>query len=148
VVEFDATILIQAFNFVLLLALLNQIFFQPLIRIQTERREAVENARKSAAGRMGELKAQRESYQRKLDNARQAAFERVNARVAEAMAVREQELSRVTAEMDVRMAQAREQIVAQESSLKEALSEQIQPLAQEIFAQLTAPRRAQEASIN
>lgn len=44
-VEFDATILIQAINFLVLLAILNQIFFKPILRIQSERQEAVDGAR-------------------------------------------------------------------------------------------------------
>lgn len=149
-IEFDATILLQVFNFVLLLAILNQIFFQPIIRIQNERREAIESARKSADSRMHELKAMRAGYHQKLDSARQEAFELVSARVAAATQEREAQLSRVNAEMEARMQEAREQIASQEASLKAALSKEIGALAQEIFTQLTTvatPEHKQEVSI-
>lgn len=137
-VEFDATFLFQAFNFVLLLAILNKIFFQPIIRIQNERREAIENARKSADSRMHELKALREGYHQKLDAARQEAFERISARIAAATQEREAQLNRVNAEMEARLQAAREQIANQEASLKAALNQEVEALAQAIFEQLTA----------
>lgn len=146
-VEFDATILIQAFNFVFLLAILNLIFFQPIIRIQNERREAVDSARKSADSRMHELKTMREGYQQKLDSARQEAFELVSSKVAAATQEREAQMSKISAEMDARMNEAREQITAQENSLRDALGKEVSVLADAIFTRLTSLETKHEASI-
>lgn len=147
-VEFDATILIQAINFLVLLAILNQIFFKPILRIQNERKEAVDGARKSAEDRMRELKSMREGYHQKLDKARQEAFELVSSQVATAAQAREAEMSKVNAEMDARMNEAKEQLASQEAGLRSSLEKEINPLAELIVAQLLGgPEHKQEVSV-
>lgn len=149
-VEFDATILIQAINFLVLLAILNQIFFKPILRIQSERQEAVDGARKSAESRMHELKTMRESYHQKLDTARQEAFELVSSQVAAATQAREAELRKVNAEMEARMNEAKEQLASQEAGLRASLEKEVNPLAELILAQLLGsaePESKKEVSV-
>jgi F-type H+-transporting ATPase subunit b len=150
VVEFDATILIQAINFLVLLAILNQIFFKPILRIQSERQEAVDGARKSAESRMQELKSMREGYHQKLDAARQEAFELVSSQVAAATQAREAELRNVNAEMEARMNEAKEELAGQEAGLRSSLEKEVNPLAELILAQLlgsSEPESKQEVSV-
>jgi F-type H+-transporting ATPase subunit b len=150
VVEFDATILIQAINFLVLLAILNQIFFKPILRIQSERSEAIDSARKSTDSRMQELKDMREGYHQKLDKARQEAFELVTSKVTVATQAREEQLRKVNAEMDVRMNAAKEELASQESGLRSSLEQEINPIAELILSQLLGsaePESKKEVSV-
>lgn len=135
-VSFDATILIQILNFLILLLILNKVFFQPIIKVQKERQAAIDNASTSAAAKHAEVKQLREDYHQKLDQARQDAFQLVSGQVDASNSAREAKLAEVQAGIDERLNAAKQELASQESALRAALSHEVEVLAQLIIDKL------------
>lgn len=143
-VQFDLTLLIQAFNFIVLLAILNKIFFQPIIKIQQERKDSLETARHATEAKLKELKDLREQYETNLNQARQDAFELVNDKVAAANAERESQLSAVNAELEAKLNETKAEVDKQETELKTALEQQVPAMAALILDKLAADASKEE----
>lgn len=135
-VQFDATILIQMINFVILLLVLNKVFYQPLIKIQTERRNSIEKARTGAEAKLNELHTLRESYHQKLDAARKDAYALVSEKIDAANQEREALLKQAQAEVESKLNAVRQELHAQESALRQSLEAEIMPMAGLIINQL------------
>ncbi|MGV3524481.1 MAG: hypothetical protein ACO1RX_09660 [Candidatus Sericytochromatia bacterium] len=148
-VSFDATILIQLINFLILLLILTKVFFQPIIKVQKERQAAMEAARQSTDKKHAELRQLQSDHQRKLDEARQEAFALVSARIDQANTERESRLAEVQAEIDARLNAAKEELSQQESALRQSLQQEIAPLAELIFAKLVgAPAQEEKKEVS
>lgn len=144
-VSFDATILIQLINFLVLLFLLNMVFFQPIIKIQKERQASLDSDREATDAKRKELKQLKEDYSRKLDSARQDAFELVSTKIDAANQARQQQMEAVQAEVDEKMTAAKQELEVKEQELRTALQAEVAPLAQMIFNKLVGEK--QEAKV-
>jgi F-type H+-transporting ATPase subunit b len=120
VVQFDATILIQMINFVILLLVLNKVFYQPLIKIQTERRNSIEKARTGAEAKLNELNA----------------YALVSEKIDAANQEREALLKQAQTEVEEKLNAVRQELNAQESALRQSLEAEIMPMAGLIINQL------------
>lgn len=147
-VSFDATILIQLINFLILLAILNQVFFKPIIKIQQERQAFLDNNRHATEQKHTELKTLRADYHRKLDAARQAAYDTVAQEVEQANAAREAQLQAVQHEMETRFSEARQELSQQEAQLRQALQQEVQPLVSLVLSQLLNKESAAKKEVN
>ena len=144
-VSFDATILIQLINFLVLLFLLNVVFFQPIIKVQKERQASLDSDREATDTKRTELKELRENYNRKLDSARQEAFDLVSSKIDAANTERQQQMDAVQAEVDEKMNAAKQELEVKEQEMREALKAEVAPLAQMIFGKLIGEK--QEVSV-
>lgn len=147
-VSFDATILIQLINFLILLAILNQVFFKPIIKIQQERQAFLDTNRRETEQKHAELKTLREDYHQKLDAARQSAYDKVAQEVEQANAECEAQLQAVQAEMEARFSEARTQLSQQEAELRTALQQEVQPLVSLVMGQLLNGKASAKKEVN
>lgn len=147
-VSFDLTIAIQFVNFLFLMFVLNVIFFQPIIKLQKERQASLEATRADTEKKHQELTSLRENHHKNLDQARNQAFELVNAKIEAANQEREGRLAEVQAEIDSRLQAAKAELSGQESNLRQSLEAEILPLAEMIFGKLVPTAEEKEVSVS
>lgn len=128
-VQFDATILIQVFNFVILLAILNAVFYQPILKLQAQRRETLDGGQSHAQSKLKEIETMEQTYHHKLDGARQEAHQLVTAQVRQAKQNRETQMQVINQETNEKFRLAREQMLSAAEQTRQSLDNEVTVLA-------------------
>ncbi len=134
--DFDATLPVIAIQFLLLAAILNAIYFQPLTQVVDERSEYVRLSLTEAKDKLAETERVTQQYLMATSQARLQAQQVVAAAEKEAQAIREQRLAEIQAEIAAKMAAAQATIEAERQAALAALEAQVASLSQAITAKL------------
>lgn len=142
-VEINGTILIQIVNFFILLVVLDRLFFKKLVRVINERRDYVEGIQRDIAQRLSGLEEAQRDYQTRLDNARQAAHQALQAQIKSAESEKQQLLDEVAKEVQSQLEQVKSQVGSQVAEARAALEKETHSLADAIadkVLEMTRPR--------
>lgn len=125
--DFDATLPLMAVQFLVLMALLNVVFFKPLIKVLDERDDYIRTNYKEAEERLAKTEQLAQQYEKELAETRKSAQAIIVAAQAEAQDISNQRIAEAQREAQ----QAREKVAAQTEKDKQ---EAMQSLEQQVSA--------------
>jgi F-type H+-transporting ATPase subunit b len=134
--DLDATLPIMAIQFLLLVVVLNKLFFTPLTGAIDERNDYVRQQIALAQERLEKANALALAYEKELVAARKATQEKIATAQAEATKLRNQQIAEAMTTAQNQVAVARSEIERQKAAAAAALKEQVQALSQQILAKL------------
>lgn len=135
-ISLDWTLLLQFFNFVVLLFIMNKFLYRPLRAIMTQRQEKIVGGHAKARDLESEIEAKMQTYQDQLSAAKaEAANERVKLRK-----VAHQQESEITGaarqEAAARVQSIREQVEKEAAEAGQTLKGETEALAGQIAAKV------------
>ncbi|MGV2826997.1 F0F1 ATP synthase subunit B' [Myxosarcina sp. GI1(2024)] len=134
--DIDATLPVMAVQFVLLVIILNALFYKPLGKAIDERADYIRNNFKQSR----ELKEKSESlaadYERELRDVRRKAQETIAAAKSEAEATVAGKIQSAQQEVQAQKQQAADEIEAQKAEVMQALEQQVDTLSDQILEKL------------
>jgi F-type H+-transporting ATPase subunit b len=134
--DLDATLPIMAVQFLLLVVVLNQLFFQPLTGAIDQRNDYVRNQISEAKEKLEKTKALAIAYEKSLVDARKLAQDKIATAQAEANKLRTQQIAEAIAQAQAKSAEARTTIEQQKIEAKQALSAEVEALSGQILSKL------------
>ncbi|WP_036484326.1 F0F1 ATP synthase subunit B' [Myxosarcina sp. GI1] len=134
--DIDATLPLMAIQFVLLVIILNALFYKPLGKAIDERADYIRNNFKQAR----ELKEKSESladqYNRELRDVRRQAQETINSAKADAEATVADKVKAAQQEAQAQKQEAADEIEAQKAEVMQTLEQQVDSLSNQILEKL------------
>ncbi|MFN3925776.1 MAG: F0F1 ATP synthase subunit B' [Pseudanabaenaceae cyanobacterium] len=134
--NFDATLPIMAFQFLILVAVLSKLFFEPLTGAIDERNAYIREQIAQAKERLNKAQALAKSYEEAIVNARKTAQDTIARAQAEANKIRTQQIAEAMATAQARVAQARAEIEQQKAQAQESLRAEVEILSRDILRKL------------
>jgi F-type H+-transporting ATPase subunit b len=135
-IEINFTILIQAFNFFLLLIILNQVLYKPILKILEEREQRIDGQQLQAKKIMEDGQVLQGDYNKKLYNAkieamntknaaRSAASEQANSIIDDSRKKAEEIINQMQQQMVLELAQAKKELEPELSVMSATIAQQI-----------------------
>jgi F-type H+-transporting ATPase subunit b len=134
--DLDATLPIMAVQFLLLIALLNEIFFKPLTKVIDDRNDYVRGNLSEAKERLQKSEDMAKQYEQELVSTRRATQEAIATAQAEANRLRNEQITVAQAESQVLVSQAKTEIDQQKQAASESLDTQVDALSRQILNKL------------
>ena len=135
-IEINFTILIQAFNFFLLLVILNKILYKPILNILDQREQRIEGQQQQAKKIIEDGQVLEGDYDKKLYNAkidamntknaaRSAASEQANGIINDSRKKAEEVINQMQQQMVLELAQAKKELEPELSVMSATIAQQI-----------------------
>ena len=135
-IEVNFTVLIQAFNFFLLLVILNKILYKPILKILDQREQRIEGQQQQAKKIIEDGQVLEEDYNKKLYNAkieamntknaaRNAASEQANGIIDASRKKAEEIINQMQQQMVLELAQAKKELEPELSVMSATIAQQI-----------------------
>jgi len=135
-IEVNFTVLIQAFNFFLLLVILNKILYKPILKILDQREQRIEGQQQQAKKIIEDGQVLEGDYNKKLYNAkieamntknaaRNAASEQANGIIDASRKKAEEIINQMQQQMVLELAQAKKELESELSVMSATIAQQI-----------------------
>lgn len=134
--DFDATLPIMAGQILILVAVLNNIFFKPLTKAIDDRNDYVRTNIAEAKERLAKAEALALQYETELAETRKAAQSMLLNAQSEASKVRASKIAETLAESQAQVAAAKAEIAQQKVEAMAALDAQVDALSRQILEKL------------
>jgi len=134
--DFDATLPLMAIQFLILVAVLNAIFYKPLGQAIDERDEYVRSNLTAAKERLAEAEKLAAQYEKELADSRRQAQAIVADAQAEAQQLAAQQLAAAQKEAQALKEQAQKELDAQKESAFQTLQHQVEDLSRQMLDKL------------
>jgi F-type H+-transporting ATPase subunit b len=134
--DFNATLPLMALQFLLLMILLNIIFYKPVTKILDDRDEYIRNSLITASVSLSKADELTVQYDQELSNARKKAQERIRLSQREAQSVVLKKIKDAQKEAELLIAEASQQLILQKEEAIKTLETQIDTLSDQIKAKL------------
>ncbi|MGB2926704.1 MAG: F0F1 ATP synthase subunit B' [Limnothrix sp.] len=134
--DFDATLPVMAIQFLVLAALLNKLFYQPLGKAIDERSDYVRNSLVDAKERQQKAESLAVQYEQELRDVRRGAQEAIATAQAEAQKVVAGEIKTAQSEVLAEREKAASAIESQRESAFKSLEQEVEALSQQIATKL------------
>lgn len=134
--DFDATLPIMAIQFLLLVAILNSTFFQPLLTTIDGRNDYVRNTNNEAKERLGKAQQLALEYERATAETRKNAQAVIETAQAEASKLKAEALAKANQEAQEQIAQAKAAIEEQKANARAQLEGEVSTLSRQILERL------------
>lgn len=134
--DLDATLPLMAIQFLLLVAVLNALFYKPLGKMIDERDGYVRGSITDAEERLAKAKNLAEQYESELASTRRKTQEIVANAQAEAQKIASEKIAEAQREAQAQREKAQEELEAQKASAMSTLEGQVDSLSQKIVDRL------------
>ena len=134
--DFNATLPLMALQFLLLMVMLNIIFYKPVAKVLDERDEYIRNSLTTASAALKKADELTIEYEDKLSNARKQAQELIRQSQKEAQEVVLNKVKDAQKEAELLIAEASQQLVLQKQDAIKTLENQVETLSDQIKAKL------------
>jgi len=134
--NFDATLPIMAAQFLLLVAILNAIFFKPLTKAIDDRSDYVRGNIAEAKERLGKAQSLAQQYEQELSATRRQVKDRLLLAQVDANKIRNQRIAEAMAESQAQVATAKAEIAQQKQVASDSLNTQTAALSRQILEKL------------
>ena len=135
-IEINFTIIIQAFNFFLLLVILNKVLYKPILKILEEREQRIDGQQQQAKKIIEDGQVLQGDYDKKLYNAkieamntknaaRSAASEQANGIIDDSRKKAEEIINQMQQQMVLELAQAKKELEPELSVMSATIAQQI-----------------------
>jgi F-type H+-transporting ATPase subunit b len=134
--NFDATMPLMAVQFLVLVAVLNAIFFKPLTKAIDDRSDYVRDNIAEAKERLEKANALAQQYEQEVAGTRKSAQMMILAAQADANKIRNQQVGQALEESQAKVAIAKAEIEAQKRDAEASLNAQVDALSRQILQKL------------
>jgi len=134
--DLDATLPIMAVQFLVLVAILNGIFFKPLTKAIDDRNDYVRGNLSDAKERLQKAEALAKQYEQELVSTRRATQEAIATAQAEASKLRNQQIASAMSESQELVAKAKAEVEQQKLAAASSLDAQVEILSAQILGKL------------
>lgn len=131
--DFDATLPLMAVQFMLLVVLLNIVFFKPLTKVLEERSEVIRASQSGAKEGLEKIQAITAQYEKELADSRRQYQAILDQAKAEAQKIADDEVAAAQAEAIAQREQAQRELDQQKSAAMATLEQQVDSLSREIL---------------
>jgi F-type H+-transporting ATPase subunit b len=140
--DFDATLPLMAAQFLLLVVILNQVFYKPLTKSLDDRDNYIRTNNTEAQERLAKAQRLAQQYEQELADTRRQAQSVIATAQAEAQKTAAQELAEVQREVQAQFQQVQQELDQQKQVALQALESQVGTLSQQILTKLLGPELA------
>ncbi|MFN3361755.1 MAG: F0F1 ATP synthase subunit B' [Pseudanabaenaceae cyanobacterium] len=134
--DFDATLPLMAIQFLLLVAILNSTFFQPLLQTIDSRNDYIRTTNNEAKERLAKAQQLALEYERETAETRKLAQEMILTAQAEATKLKAETIAKAMAEAEARIAQAKAELEQQKAQARAQLAGEVSNLSRQILERL------------
>ena len=135
-ISLDWTLILQFFNFFVLMFVLNKLLYRPLLDIMAQRREKIEGGKAKARELEAEVDEKMQKYQEQLSAAKSGASQE-RAELRKAAQLQEAEITGAAQEKAVtRIKSIREQVGKEAAEASQVLNDEAKALAGQIAAKV------------
>jgi F-type H+-transporting ATPase subunit b len=134
--DFDATLPLMAIQIVVLVAVLNALFYKPLGKVLDDRDEYIRGGLGDAKARLAEAETLTRKYEQELSETRRESQAVIATAKAEAQKVAAGQLAETQQAAQVQREQAQVEIDKQKQSAFTALESQVEALSRQILTKL------------
>lgn len=137
--DFDATLPLMALQFILLVVVLNAVFYKPLSKAMDDRDDYIRNNLLEARERLAKAERLRTQYEQELAETRRKSQATIAAAQADAQKITAQKMAQAQAEAQVQREQALREIEQQKAEALASLEQQVDALSGQILEKLLGP---------
>lgn len=140
--DLDATLPLMAVQFLLLVAVLNVLFYKPLTKALDERAEYIRQQMGEARERKEKSDTLAKKYEQELREVRRKSQELIASAQAEAQKTVAAKVQEAQAEVQAQRQQAAQEIESQKAEAMQSLENQVDQLSHQIIEKLLGPELA------
>ena len=137
--DFDATLPLMAVQFLLLAALLNVVFYKPLMKALDERDEYIRSNEVGARERLAKAEQLALQYEEKLADTRRQSQALIANAQADAQKIGAQKIAEAQQEAVVKREQTAREIEQQKQEALQSLEQQVDALSRQILEKILGP---------
>jgi F-type H+-transporting ATPase subunit b len=137
--DFDATLPLMAVQFLILVVLLNAVFYKPLGKAIDERSEYIRTNLLQARERLAKADNLAKQYEQELGETRRKAQATIAAAQADAQKIAASKIAEAQAEAQAKREQAAQEIEVQKQEVMQTLEQQVDALSRQILEKLLGP---------
>jgi F-type H+-transporting ATPase subunit b len=134
--DFDATLPLMAVQFILLVLLLNAVFYKPLTKVLEERSDYIRSNETEARERLAKAESLAQQYEQELATTRRQYQETIVAAQAEAQKIAAQKVAEAQQAAQTQREQVQRELGEQKQVALQALEQQVESLSQQILDKL------------
>nr|YP_009313291.1 ATP synthase CF0 subunit II [Dichotomaria marginata]SCW21545.1 ATP synthase CF0 subunit II [Dichotomaria marginata] len=134
--DFNATLPLIILQFLILMILLNQLFYKPVAKILDDRDEYIRNSLTTASAALNKADQLTLQYEQELTNARKGAQELIRASQKEAQEIVLLKIKDTQKEAELLIFEASKQLITQKEQAIKTLEDQVQTLSDQIKIKL------------
>ena len=137
--DFDATLPLMAVQFLILMILLNQIFYKPLGQAIDLRTEYIRKNQADAKERLSKARELAKQYEKELATARRKSQQIIADAQAEAKKIAEEKIAEAQKEAIAKREAAAQEIENEKQQAQATLEQQVDDLSRQILEKLLGP---------
>lgn len=134
--DFDATLPLMAVQFLLLVVILNAVFYKPLTKVLTDRDDYIRSTNTGAQERLAKAKKLAEQYEQELADTRRQAQAVIAAAQADAQKIAKEQIAAAQGDVQAQLMQLANELDQQKQSALQTLEAQVNTLSQQMLAKL------------
>nr|YP_009313904.1 ATP synthase CF0 subunit II [Hommersandiophycus borowitzkae]SCW22158.1 ATP synthase CF0 subunit II [Hommersandiophycus borowitzkae] len=134
--DFNATLPLMALQFLILMVLLNIIFYKPVAKILDDRDEYIRNSLTTASASLNKANQLTLQYEQELANARKDAQELIRNSQQDAQEIVSIKIKNAQKEAEMLIAEASQQLIMQKEQAIKTLENQVETLSDQIKVKL------------
>lgn len=134
--DINATLPLMAVQFLLLAAVLNQLFYKPLGKAIDDRREYIRSNQVEAKERLSKAERLAKQYEQELATARKQSQTVIANAQAEAQKIVADKMAKLQAEVQAKREQTQQELEQQKRETLQSLEQQVDQLSQQIIDKL------------
>ncbi|MBW4655020.1 MAG: F0F1 ATP synthase subunit B' [Kaiparowitsia implicata GSE-PSE-MK54-09C] len=134
--DIDATLPFMAVQFLILVALLNALFYKPLGKVLDDRDNLIRTSQAEAKERLMKAEALAKQYEQELAETRRQAQAVIASAQAEAQKIASSKVAEAQREAQVQREQAQQELDQQKADAMQSLEQQVDALSQQILQKI------------
>lgn len=134
--DFDATLPLMAVQFLILVAILNAVFYKPLTKVVDDRDNYIRTNKTEAQERLDKAKRLAAQYEQELADTRRQSQAVIAAAQADAQKIANTQIAAAQQEVQVQLMQLQGELDQQRQAALQSLEAQVAALSQQILGKL------------
>jgi F-type H+-transporting ATPase subunit b len=137
--DFDATLPFMALQFLILVVVLNAVFYKPLTKAIDDREEYIRKNLLEARERLAKAENLKKQYEQELGETRRKSQATIEAAQADAKKIAAEKMAQALQEAQGEREQAQQEIEKQKAEAFASLEQQVDSLSRQILEKLLGP---------
>lgn len=134
--DLDATLPLMALQFIVLVVILNAVFYKPLSKVMDERGDYIRSNQNDAKERLAKAESLAKQYDQELSEARKKSQAVIAAAQADAQRIGAEEMAKAQQEAQAQREQAQQELNRQKQEALQALEREVEGLSNQILSKL------------
>jgi F-type H+-transporting ATPase subunit b len=134
--DFDATLPLMALQFLILVAVLNVVFYKPLTKVLTDRDDYIRSNNTEAQERLAKSQRLAQQYEQELADTRRQSQAVIASAQADAQKIAKDQVAAAQRDVQAQLLQLQAELDQEKQSAFQALEAQVNTLSQQILGKL------------